>query len=183
LVAVLLVVGSGLTLQLVNLTFFRIEVYGVTRFKFINLGAAATYLRGRIADDDIVLCSAPYVADHFLGRERLAYWVHSTLHLPAAPDDHSLLVLDRRNGSVMIADLGTLQNLFAQNRRIWFAVDPAGTNAGNDREVTAFLRQNMDVIYENFQSMVMLRDNNHRPAFLQQANQQALGASSTTLLP
>jgi hypothetical protein len=182
-VAVLLVVGSGMTLQLVNLTSFHVQLFGPNRFKFINLGATAMYLRGRITDDDIVLCSAPYVADHYLGCERRAYWVHSTLHLPAAPDDRSLLVLDRRNGSTMIADLGTLQNLFAQNRRIWFAVDPAGTNAGNDPEVTAFLRQNMDVVYEDFQAMVMLRDGNHRPMVLQQANQKALGASSTTLLP
>lgn len=178
-----LVVGSGLTVQTPELDFCHIQGYGLTQLKYVNLEAPCLYLRDRIARDDILLANAPDVVDHFLGDVRTNFWVHSTLHLPATLDDRNTQVIDRRNGTRMLSNLPEVQDIFARGGRIWYVVTPNGGNAGNTSDVSAFLRQHMDIVYEDYQSMVLVRDNRFRTAEMRQGNERALRTAGINPLP
>ena len=136
-----------------------------------------------IADPDRIEVGQVLTLPPRLGRPRTDYWVHSTLHLPASVDDRHTQVIDRRNGTPMLCNLPEVQEVFARNHRVWYVVTPPGGNAGNTSEVSAFLRQHMDVVYEDYQAMVLVRDDRFRPAEVRQANERGLRAASVNPLP
>ena len=62
-------------------------------------------------------------------------------------------------------------------------MQPDRNNWRNLPEVSIFLRQNMDMVYQDRDSMVLLRDANHRPAFLRHRDEQALRKAEADYLP
>jgi hypothetical protein len=53
----------------------------------------------------------------------------------------------------------------------------------NDPEVASYLRQHMDVVYEDFSTEVLLRDSENRPASMRRANEEALRRARANFLP
>lgn len=183
LVAGLVVLSSGLTLQLLEMDSCRIQGYGLVEYKYGHLQGPAKYLDRHVREGDLVLAHAPFVVNHFLGYDRVDYWVHSKLHLPETLDEHAPRLLDRRDGTPTTAGLPALQDLFARHRRVWYVVLPASGAGGNRPEVSAYLRQHMDIVYEDYQTMVLLRDDRFRPTALRRTNQAALERAAINLLP
>lgn len=178
--AVLLVaLGSGITVELANLPTFRAEAYAVGVFKYSNLGGPVSYLRDHLQEGDVVLAYDPFQIKHLLGSAGQSdsyrfYWpVATALYIPAALNDRESLPGDRRDGTPMVESLARLEDLFARNPRVWFvlALDRQEQNHG---EVNAYLRQHMEVVYEDFESVVLFRGSRHWPAFLRARENQAL---------
>jgi hypothetical protein len=73
--------------------------------------------------------------------------------------------------------------VFAHPGRIWLVVYKGMNPVQNDPEVSSYLRQNMDVVYEDFNVLVLLRDRAYRPASMRQANEEALQRAKAVFLP
>ncbi|MBV9125571.1 MAG: glycosyltransferase family 39 protein [Planctomycetes bacterium] len=209
LVATFVVLGSGLTLQLADLLPFRLEGYGVTTYKFPYMGGAADYLRDHLQPGDAVLALDPFQVRHLLGPaapKADLYWPESVLLLPATLADHGTVPIDRRDGTVALPDLESIQDLFARSGRVWFVVrgqgrarlddDPSGrlgrtwftvpspkNQNYNTTDINLFLRDNMEVVYEDEQVLVLLRDRNHWPASLRRQQDAAISGTKANYLP
>lgn len=179
----LLAAGSGLLLQLPKLELFRVQGYGISQFKYVNMGGPSLFLKEHVRDGDVVLAHQPYTTNYFLDRQRADYWLQTTLYMTETLADHQPTALDRRDGTPLLSRLDALQELFASDRRIWYVVAPSGHSSANRSEISSFLREHMDVVYEDYKTLVLLRDRNYRPASLRATNQKALRTASIEFLP
>jgi Dolichyl-phosphate-mannose-protein mannosyltransferase len=172
--------GSGLGLDLRDMTGFRVEGFHPSIYKFPDLGGPSRYVRDRMQPGDVVLATDPFQVKQLMGvhdgaTDEQFYWPASTLQLPATLDDKRPIALDRRDGTPAITDLAAMRDLFARHERIWYIVQPERHENQNVPEVSAFLRQQMDVVYEDFEAVVLLRDRNHRPSGIRFEEEQQLG--------
>jgi 4-amino-4-deoxy-L-arabinose transferase-like glycosyltransferase len=184
----LLLVGSGMTVQLTEMPSCRVEGYGLTTYKFPNLQGPARYVRTHLREGDVVLATDPFQVKHLMGLEDYPdgppfFWPESRLLLSATLDDRRSLPLDRRDGTPMLPDRESFQELFARHPRIWYVVQPHRHYNQNTAEVSAFLRQHMEVVYEDFEALVLFRDRNHRSTWQRQANEQSLKEAQADFLP
>jgi hypothetical protein len=106
------------------------------------------------------------------------YWLESTLIVQATLGDSRAMPRDRRSGTPMIYDISQLKQLFTDHDRVWYCTTRFGQSRINDSSVSKFLRENMDVVYEDFTTAVMLRDNNHRTAPLRVDEEEAGSVAS-----
>jgi hypothetical protein len=155
------------------------------------LGGPAAFLNRNAEPTDIVLGTQPYLLDHHLNRasdglkqldQDSTLWLQTRLHLQAVLDDVRPLPLNRRDGTAMVANLDSLTALFAKSKRIWFIAEKGHFNRLNLDEVDAFLRQHMDVVYEDSEAVVLLRDTQHRPAALRNRDERTLLGAQTDYL-
>jgi hypothetical protein len=181
LVAVL-VAGNGLVLRLPKLELFRVQGIGQTQLKYVNIAGPNLFLKEHVRAGDVVLTNQPYTTNFFVGRVRADYWLQTTLYMTETLEEGAPRAVDRRDGTPVLHSIEALAALFAAHRRIWLVGAPSGLASANRAGVSAFLREHMDVVYEDYKSVVLFRNAN-RPAFLREQNQKALGQASITLLP
>jgi hypothetical protein len=182
-------------LHLVRLEQFRTEGFGIETFRFPNMEAPTRFVRDHMQKDDLVIAADPHQVEHFMrhvlgmGQKwRADGWPCTNLKLPMTlvDDDDGLaganVLRDRREGAVAYPDLATLKEVFARNDRIWFIVEPDRHRAINIPEASIFLRQHMDVVYEDFQCVVMFRDQ-HRTAQMRHDEERHLDKAKANYLP
>jgi hypothetical protein len=183
--------ASGITIQTTEITWAHSAGYRLTQYKFADMEAPIKYLRDHLQDGDVVMSTAPHVVDHVLrlmGSPRdqglsTDMWPQSKLHLQASLDDHRALPLHRLYGVVMPANMESMREAFSRNGRIWYVVDPTFNHIIQEEEITSYFRQHMEVVYEDFSSIVMLAGEKHRPAFIRLADEAALRTSRAKYLP
>jgi hypothetical protein len=125
-----------------------------------------------LREGDVVIATFPHTQNFLMatGEEELGpsskvdYWLESTLVIQATLGDERNVPLDRRSGTAMVYDLDQLKELFTEHDRVWYCTTRFGQSRINDQNVSQFLREHMDVVYEDFATAVLLHDNNHRPA-------------------
>lgn len=83
----------------------------------------------------------------------------------------------------MIAYQEELENLFANNRRVWYLYSAGVNNGLNETLVSEYLRKNMHVVYEDFNAALLVRDGNHRPNSLKQRDDVNLRYGRANFLP
>jgi hypothetical protein len=180
--AVFIGLASGRLLRTVELEDFQVAAYDAGKLRYPHWDGPTQYLRDHVREGDVVIATFPHTQNFLMataGAEedeeprQVDYWLESTLVIQATIGDSRPLPLDRRSGSVMIYDLEQLQQLFAQHDRVWYSTMRFGQSRINDSSVSRFLRENMDVMYEDFATSVLLRDNNHRPAPVRLEEQEA----------
>ena len=66
---------------------------------------------------------------------------------------------------------------------MWLVCEPPFAPKCYDQPTAEYLRENMEVVYEDFWTMVMLLDNNHRPASVRYNDEQALTGAKADFLP
>jgi hypothetical protein len=197
---VLIGLSTGLVVHLVRLEQFRTEGYGIETIRFPNMEAPTRFVRDHMQKGDLVIAADPHQVEHFmrhvLGKPkdwRADGWPCTNLKLPMTlidSSDHLAdanledrdVLRDRREGAVAYPDLATLKDVFARNDRIWFIVEPDRHRALNIPEASIFLRQHMDVVYEDFQCVVMFRDK-HRTAQLRHDEERHLDKAKANYLP
>jgi hypothetical protein len=81
--------------------------------------------------------------------------------------------LDRRSGAKMLYTLDQVKQLFAENDRVWYCTMRLSQSKINDSEVSRYLRNNMDVVCEDFGTALMLHDRKNRPARFQVMDEDA----------
>ena len=191
-VAAFLAVGNGMTLQLTELYANPSMAYRLGELKFPHWEEPLRYVREHWQPGDTVIATFPHLVDHtmFFAKDNPMprgwtsdYWLQSTLMLQATLDDKRSVPLDRRAGTVMLPTLASLKDALARNRRVWLIVSPGPNNGLNDRDVNAYLRQNMDVVYEDFLTAIMVRDSKHRPVKLLSKDDVNLRFGKANFLP
>jgi hypothetical protein len=132
-------------------------------------------------EGDVVIATFPHTQNFLMstGSDKATespgvdYWLESTLIVQATLGDSRPTPRDRRSGAPMIYDISQLEQLFTNHDRVWYCTARFGQSRVNDTSVSKFLRENMDVVYEDFATAVMLRDNNHRTAPLRVEEEEA----------
>jgi hypothetical protein len=174
--------ASGLTLQLEHMNWLHSDGYRLADYKFAHLERPCRYLYDRLRPGDVVLSTAPHVVEHHLQRwaeedksissQRagsrdfwsLDFWPESRLHLQAVLDDKRPVPLHRLLGVRMISSRQDLERLFSTHGRIWYIADPHFNRLLNEEPAIDFLREHMNVAYEDFSCLVLLAGERHRPA-------------------
>ncbi len=182
------VVASGMTVELAEMRGLRVEGYGTTVFKFPNFEGPARYLSDRLEEEDVVLATDPFHINHLVQIDghpgwRTDYWLATTLRFPGTIDDRRSVPLDRRDGTTMLASVENLENLCARHNRVWVIVQPERHEVLSDRDVSVFLRQHFDVVYEDWEALVLFRGDRHRPAFLRTQDERRLNDAQANYLP
>ena len=120
-VATIVALGSGVTVQLTEMYDYACLGYRFCDLKFPHWEEPLRYLREHIREGDVVVATYPHVVDHTMlfasyrkdkdvpaGEAKIPkgwssdYWLQSTLVLQATLDDKRSVPLDRRAGTVMI---------------------------------------------------------------------------------
>ena len=155
------------------------RAYDVDQLRYPNWLRPMQYLRRELREGDIVISHIPHVAEFamhqvdgngpegFDDRWRVDYWLESKLIIQSSLGDTEHIPRDRRSGAKMISNIDQLKRIFADHERIWYLTMRHGQGKINDREVSDYIRNNMDVAYEDFVTTVMLRGQKNRPAEVQ----------------
>src|SRR5205823_9797647 len=67
-----LVLGSGMTIQLPTLSAFRIEAYGLRTYRIPDLQGPANFVRDHFQPGDVILATDPFQINHFLAQGPVA---------------------------------------------------------------------------------------------------------------
>jgi 4-amino-4-deoxy-L-arabinose transferase-like glycosyltransferase len=189
---VFVVLASGLTLRLDELALFRVEGFIPGVFRFATLDGPARYVCKHIRPGDVVIADHPDVNNHHVlcagGCPLGPGWVtdfclESKLEYVAVLDDRRTLPLHRWCGTDNVMSLEGIEDLFARHRRIWYVIQPDRHTAQNLPEVSEYIRQNMDIVYEDFNALVLFRDNNHRTADRRLRDDTALKKAGANYIP
>jgi hypothetical protein len=98
-------------------------------------------------------------------------------------DDRRAVPLERYTGTPLLTSPAQLRNVFARNGRVWYVASVGVNAANNEPDVSSFLRQHMDVVYEGHTVLVLLRDANHRSAAQRSADEKTLLDARADFLP
>jgi hypothetical protein len=181
LVVLLIGLASGRLVRTTKLENFSVAAFDVRELRYPHWDGPTQFLRDHIREGDVVIATFPHTqnflaaleAGHFQQPWKVDYWLESKLVVQATIGDSHDIPLDRRSGSRMIYNLEQLQELFAHHKRVWYCTTRFGQGRINDSVVSKFVRENMDVAYEDYATAVMLRDTNHRPAPIRLEEEQA----------
>jgi hypothetical protein len=181
--ALLLIIGmaSGRLIRTSELEDFQVAAFDVRQLRYPHWDGPTEYLRKHMREGDAVIATFPHTQNFLLAMNKeesvplrqVDYWLESTLVIQATLGDSRTMPLDRRSGTAMIYDIEQLKHVFSQHDRVWYCTARFGQSRINDNGVSRFLRQNMDVVYEDYATAVLLRDNNHRTAPLQLDEEEA----------
>jgi hypothetical protein len=150
--------------------------------KFPDVAAGLEYVHDRWQEGDVVLTST-MLQTRAIRDLPVNYWPSSRPGAVAVFDDRRAIPLERYTATPLLASFEQLRDVFARNHRIWY-VASAGVNAANNEpEVSSFVRQHMDVVYEAHGVIVLVRDNNHRSAARRAADEKLLLDARADFLP
>ncbi len=173
--AIGIVLSCGWFVRTSEMTRFANASFDVRQLHCPDWEGPTRYLMNHLHDDDIVISIFPHSQDYMFAVHGMGdsmprkadYWLESRLILQATLGDSQDLPLDRRSGAVMLYNLDQVKQLFAENKRIWYCTMRTSQSKINDSAVSKYFRENMDVVFEDFGTALMLRDANHRSAPIQ----------------
>ncbi len=182
----LAVFGSGAVFRMVVDDKLMTQSFDVAQRRSPDWDDAVRYVRENMGKDDVVICIFPHVAEHTMHELsgasmkefppdawRADYWLQTTLILQATLGTEQMIPRDRRSGAEMITDVQQLKQIFENNNRVWYLTTRFSQSQINDKAVSEYLRRNMDVVYEDYITAVLVRDANHRPANIQWEDDEA----------
>lgn len=181
-VLVVVVASSGAVIHTTELRRYQVKGADLSRMKFPDQVAPIEYIRQHVQEGDVVIATIPQMVNQFLGRPA-DYWMQTRLHLQAVLDDKRTLPLHRLCGVEMLPDMAAVEDVFARNGRIWYIAVPGFHGLLNEPEASAYLRQNMDVVYEDFLSLVLFRGPTNRSAQQRLEAEGVLKRASAEYLP
>ena len=104
--------------------------------------------------------------------------VKSVQKRPISPftlSDKQLVPVHRMEGTIAVTNLESLKSVFARHGRIWAVVSPDLTSDSlNDAIIVEYMRENMEIVYEDFYALAMVRDRNNRPVLQQLRDERNL---------
>lgn len=185
-VALLLAIGSGWFVRTSELKSFSTAAQGVGQLRSPDWRQPTEFIVSNYQPGDVIISILPHAQEFVLQQlasDRLPdgkvegvsidYWLETRLVLQATIGDHHEVPRDRRSGAVMLHSLDQLEQLFAENDRVWYCTNRRGNTKINDSIVSRYLREHMDVVYEDLATSVLLRDRNHRTASVRLEEQKA----------
>ncbi len=183
-VTVLLLVSSGMAVHLTEMTDWRTGLSNrLNVLKTPDQEAAARYVRERRQPGDAVVVVLPNQPGLYLDSP-MDYWVQTQMQLQVTLDDYRTAPLHRLFGVVTLPNLEQLQDLFSRYRRVWYITSPASPVVStNTTAASRLIRENMEVVYEDFRALVFLFGENHLPAESQSRSEVSLDLAPSSPLP
>jgi hypothetical protein len=175
------VLGHGLLFDLSEMSGWRVSGESQNALMFPGQRSTALYVKEHMQPGDVVIVNAPHVIDHYLGRPS-DYWLQTQLHLQAVIDDENTLPLHRYKGTPMLRDVDHLFDVFSRHERVWFITEPSFNARTNVDAAMRSVEGSMDVVYEDFDSVVYFSGDAHRIAAMQRRNARTL-QQAAPLLP
>ena len=144
--------------------------------------AAARFVHERIQPGDVVITTVPHLDNLYLDWPA-DFWLQTEMVLQHTLDDYRSIPLHRLAGSISLTNPDELRAVFNQWSRVWFIAFPPFSAKLNVEEASRLIRENMDVVYENFGATVLFRANNHLPATLHHKSEISLRNARVNYLP
>jgi hypothetical protein len=171
-VAVEGILASGWGIRTAELTDYVTSAYDVRQLRNPDWEGITQYLLAHMGKNDALIAIFPHEQNFVMaaqtGRDeaehKVDYWLESKLIVQATLGDNRQIPLDRRSGAKMLYDVEQVNKLFAEHDRIWYCTMRFGHSKINENIVSQYLREHMDVAYEDFDTALMVRDRNSRPA-------------------
>jgi hypothetical protein len=184
----LVALASGMTIELREMERMRMEGMLPQLFKYPDLGAPSRYVRDHMRPGDVLLANHIYQVNHLMGQPRVRRPTDYTLvtgpfYLPATLTDREGLLVDRRDGARVICSQAQLEDLFARHPRIWYIAQPGQHTVLNTPMASTFLREHMDIVYEDWETLVLFRGGAHRPVDVRMRDDRALNSAKANYLP
>jgi hypothetical protein len=165
------VLASGRAIRTAELDSYVTNAYDIDQLRNPNWCAITDYLLAHMGKNDAVIALYPHaenfeIAERQGGTDprRVDYWLESKLIVEATIGDALTMPRDRRSGAKMLYNVDQIDKLFAEHDRIWYCTMRYGHSKINEGIVSKYLREHMDVVYEDFGTALMVRDRNSRPA-------------------
>lgn len=179
---VLLVAFSGWAIDASEFGGYRVPAQAVGKLRSPDWEEPSRFVQANYQPGDVVISILPHTQNFQFAAIALEdgtkpidvdYWLETRLVLQAAIGDTDEVPRDRRSGAVMLYNLQQIEQLFAEHDRIWYCTNRFGQSQINDSVVSKFVREHMDVVYEDLATSVLLRDKNHRTAAVRLDEQNA----------
>lgn len=166
------ILASGWFLRTSELTSLTTAAQAPRQLKIPDWIEPTRFVNENFREGDVVISIFPHTQDFVLAQlnkggktpTRVGYWLESRLIVQATLGDNRDVPLDRRSGAVMLYDIEQIKQVFAEHDRVWYCTMRYAQSRINETEVSKYLREHMDVVFEDFATSVLLRDKNHRPA-------------------
>ena len=183
-VIAVLVVGGGMVVQPSKMTGWRTSIITDTdALRTPYQQAASQYVREHTQPGDAVIVALPNQVNLYLGSP-IDYWLQTQMQLQATLDDHRSIPLHRLFGQDMLPDLEQLRDVFNRHRRVWYITSPGLPVLSTSSEAASqMIREQMEVVYEDYRTLVFLFGRNHLPAALQTKSEASLEDAATSPLP
>jgi hypothetical protein len=167
-----IVMGSGWAVRTTELNQYVTNAYDIRQLRNPNWNGVVKYLLAHMGKNDALIAIHPHAVNFEMealkgpGEEspKVGYWLESKLIVQATLGDTLAMPRDRRSGAKMLYNVEQVEKLFAENDRIWYCTMRFGHSRINHGDVSEYLRQHMNVVYEDYGASLMVRDRNSRPA-------------------
>jgi len=158
-VLALVAVGNGLTLNLCQMSLFRAQAYGITTYRFPDMGGPARYLQAHRQKGDLILSTLAHQVNNLLGQPgAVDYYLDVFPPLLELPDNTPIPV-EHRSGANGITNLKEVVDLCNRHKRIWCVAMPAALASGMGP--FGFIREQMEVVYESHGTVVLFWGGRH----------------------
>ena len=180
---VFVVTCNGATFKLLEMKSFRFGNAELGALHYSVYEGPIDYLNDHMRPGDIILSGQNHVIDHIYRDSKTDFWLESRLLLQAVVDDKRTLLLHRRSGTIMIANRDQLEYVFARYPRIWYIASSSMHKRMNTGDVSVLLREHMDIVCEDFSTILLFRGESHRMASQRKTQDQDLISSGFNYLP
>lgn len=177
--------------RLDQMKMFATTNFGPTDIRFPDIDGACRYLSTVLQPGDVIMTDRPHMIDYLLttqegprgGRHQTSnYYVQTTLFIQVALPDHGDVPVNYYRGIPVLTSQESLDDVLARHGRIWYIIWPDVSMAGNTRDVTKVIREQMEVKYEDFWAMVLQLSSNRRTAAQQHDDDIALRRAQAMFL-
>jgi hypothetical protein len=175
------VMGSGWAVRTSELDNYTTNAYDIRQLHNPNWNGITQYLLAHMGKNDALIAIYPHAENFEIAAQqgpnaeprKVDYWLESKLIVQATLGDTHQIPLDRRSGAKMLYNVEQIEKLFAEHDRIWYCTMRFGHSRINEGIVSQYLREHMDVVYEDFATSLMVRDRNSRPANVRLSEEDA----------
>jgi hypothetical protein len=165
------VMASGRAVRTAELDGYVTNAYDIDQLRNPNWCGITDYLLAHMGKNDALVALYPHAENFEIAKRqggssprRVDYWLESKLIVEATIGDNLQMPRDRRSGAKMLCNVDQIDKLFSEHDRIWYCTMRYGHSKINEGIVSKYLREHMDVVYEDFGTALMVRDRNSRPA-------------------
>jgi hypothetical protein len=155
--------GCGLTVQLLDMPKFRAFTAGVTTYKFPGMDGPVRHLKEHLRPGDVVIATHPHQLDFLMGRRGWAadYVLGTVLGGAVEFPDDAAVAVNAPSGTPVVNSPQDVADLFARHDRVWCVAVPANLAWRNTEKVSAYLREHMEVVYEDDNAVLLFWGGRH----------------------
>ena len=117
---------------------------------------AVAFMDRHLRDDDIIISPVPHLVDFYI--RDADYFLETILHFQVFLNPANNTTMHRVSGTQAILTYKDLQKVVAMNRRVWIVTSPLDEKLIDD-ETRKWIKENMEVVYENIASLVYFAEN------------------------